>query len=560
MSVGQSGIADHYDVIVVGSGVGGLATAVAAAEAGMSIAVLEKDVLLGGGTALSYGGIWAGCNHLAKAAGIPDSREAVLDYMRFVAGGCADEELMATFIDHAPVALEFFERCGVRMEVTRNLPDHYFPVAPGSTADGRSVEPRPISLQELGEWGPKIRDSFIDSRCISVGEFVSWGGIVNFNNWDHAIVADRKAKEIRTNGPALIAHLLKALLARGGAVFVESAVTGLVQKAGKVKGVRIGDREIRAERAVVLATGGWEGDPELRRQFEGVPEGCSPFPKAVSGDGLRLAVALGAGTALIRNNLAIMLGYYVPPKADAREPEFRLAQIMECQCPHTIIVNPQGARFSDESYFQDTVEALRKYNIWDRSYPNSPNYLIFDRQYVEGFSFAGAPPDTEPPEWVSRGPTLSALAGTLGISPEGLEQAVARFNGFAREGTDHDFHRGEKKWSLADRETIRGGNEQNRRLGGVEKAPFYGVRLYPGIFVSSGGVRTDRNGQVLNAHGAPIENLYAIGNVAAHLEYGIGYQAGYSLASGLTFGHLAAQHIESTGKGSRKKTPKQRRA
>lgn len=551
MAVGRTALAESYDVIVVGSGVGGVATALAAAEAGMTVAVLEKDTLLGGGTALSYGGIWAGCNHLAKAAGIPDSREAVLDYMRFVAGGCAEEELLTTFIDHAPEALEFFDRCGVSMELTRNLPDHYYPVAPGSTPDGRSVEPKPISVRELGEWGPKIRDSFIDPRCISVGEFVSWGGVVNYNNWDHAIVAERKAKHIKTNGPALIAHFLKALLARNVSVFLETPVLELIHEASIVKGVRIGDgREIRAHRAVALATGGWEGDPELRRQFEGAPEGCSPFPQAVSGDGLRLASDLGAATALIRNNLAIMLGFYVPPKSGACEPEFRLTQIMECQCPHTIIVNSQGERFSDESYFQDTVEALRKFDVWTRKFPNSPNFLIFDQQYVAGFSFAGAEPGSEPPGWVSRGESLEDLASSLQISPEGLQRTVQRFNGFAREGVDHDFHRGEKKWSLADRDTIRGGNAQNRRLGGLEKSPFYGVRLYPGIFVSSGGLRTDRNAQVLNARGSRIGNLYAIGNVAAHLEYGIGYQAGYSLASAMTFGRLAVRHMEGNGRGA----------
>jgi 3-oxosteroid 1-dehydrogenase len=455
--------------------------------------------------------------------------------------------LLKTFIDQVPVALEFFERCGVQMELTRNLPDHYYPIAPGSTADGRSVEPSPISLHDLGEWGDKIRDSFIDSRCILVGEFVAWGGIVNYNNWDHAVVAERKAKKIKTNGPGLIAHFVKNLLPRNADIFVDTAVDELLHDGCKVTGVRtIGGREILANRAVVLATGGWEGDPVLRRQFEGVPEGCSPFPKAVSGDGMRLGGALGAASALIRNNLAIMLGFYVPPKSGAREPEFRLTQIMECQCPHTIIVNAQGARFSDESYFQDTVEALRKYDVWGRCYPNSPNFLIFDSEYVAGFSFAGAEPGTEPPAWVSRGETLEALTDSLGISTVGLQQTIERFNGFARDGVDLDFHRGEKKWSLADREAILGGNTQNRRLGGLEKAPFYGIRLYPGVFVSSGGLRADRNGQVLNVRGAPIGGLYAIGNVAAHLEYGIGYQAGYSLASAMTFGHLAVRHMESS--------------
>jgi 3-oxosteroid 1-dehydrogenase len=536
-------LADSYDVVVAGSGVAGVSAALAAAELGLTVALLEKDTQLGGGTALSYGGIWVGCNHVARAAGIPDSRAAVLDYMRFVAGGAADDELMAAFIDQAPIAIEFFARCGIEFQLTRGLADHYYPVAPGSTADGRSIEPVPISTRVLGSWGACIRDSFIDPRILTVEEFVTWGGVVNYNNWDHARVAERRRKEIKANGPALIIHFMRALLARGVAIFLDAPVERLALNGAEVTGVQVrGGYVVGARRGVVLATGGWEGDATLAREFEGMPDGCSPFPQAVNGDGWRLASAAGASTALIRNNLAIMLGFHVPAEAEG-EPEFRLAQIMECQCPHTIIVNAQGERFSDESYFQDTVEALRRYDIWARRHPNSPSYLIFDQQYVDGFSFCGAPPGTAPPQWVVRGDSLAELAGRLAISADGLKRSIARFNDFARAGVDADFHRGEKKWSLADRAVIKGGNPANRRLGPLTQPPFYGVQLCPGIFVSSGGVRANRHGQAVDGQGNGIAGLYAIGNTAAHLEYGIGYQAGYSLASGMTFGYLAARHM-----------------
>jgi 3-oxosteroid 1-dehydrogenase len=342
----------------------------------------------------------------------------------------------------------------------------------------------------------------------------------------------------------LIIHFVKGLLARNVPIFLDTPAESLLCEDGHVSGVRVrGGRHVRAHKGVILATGGWEGDAVLAREFEGVPEACSPFPRAVNGDGWRLACSVGASTALVRNNLAIMLGFYVPPVGHASEPEFRLAQIMECQCPHTIIVNSRGERFSDESYFQDTVEAIRRYDIWSRTYVNSPSYLIFDSQYAKGFSFAGGTPGTEPPQWVSRGDTLDQLAAKLDVSSEGLAATVARFNGFAREGIDHDFHRGEKKWSLSSREAIKGGNPLNRRLGTVEESPFFGVRLYPGVFVSGGGVRTNRHGQAVDAYGGGIRKLYAIGNTSAHLEYGIGYQAGYSLTSGMTFGYLAVQHM-----------------
>ena len=124
-----------------------------------------------------------------------------------------------------------------------------------------------------------------------------------------------------------------------------------------------------------------------------------------------------------------------------------------------------------------------------------------------------------------------------------MATTIDRFNGFARNGEDQDFHRGEKRWSLAARDAIKGGNPLNRRLGTLEKPPFYGVRLYPGVFVPGGGVRTNPHGQALNTSDVAIPGLYAVGNTAAHLEYGIGYQAGYSLASGMTFGYLAALHM-----------------
>lgn len=529
------------DLAIFGSGAGGLSTAVAAREAGLDVVLCEKDVLVGGGSALAHGGLWAAANHVAAAEGIADSREAGLAYMRFVAGHAADDAMMAAYINSAPEALRFFESCGLKLRVIHGFPDHYFPMAPGSTEVGRSLEPQPISLLELGPWADKIRDSEIEPHRASVKEFLAWGGLVNRKNRDFALVAEREKTRTWTCGAALVAHLLKALLARGVEPRLGTAIEGLVVENGAVTGARItGGQTIRTRKGVVLSTGGWEGDPELARSFEGLPGWHSPFPSAVSGDGYRLAVGAGAATALIRENLAVMVGMPVPPRSGAGEAEFRLVQIFECQAPHTMIVNAKGKRFSDESYFQDTAAAIRQYDVWRREPRNLPCYMLFDSQYVEGFGFCGRDIGTIPPEWVARDASLSGLAGQLGIDGDGLAEAVERFNGFAREGVDRDFHRGEKKWTQARRDMIRGGGP-NRALGTLEKPPFYGVRLYPAAFVPSGGVRTDAEGRALDPSGRPIPGLFAIGNTAAHLEYGVGYQAGYSLTAAMTFGYRCAQ-------------------
>jgi succinate dehydrogenase/fumarate reductase flavoprotein subunit len=537
-------VADSYDVIVAGSGIAGLSAALAAAESGLSVAVFEKDCVIGGGTSLSYGGIWVGCNHIAKASGIEDSLEAVREYMRFVAGGSADDELLETFIQNSPAIAEFYQGCGIKFQLTRGFADHYYPIAPGSVSTGRMFEPEPISLDEVGDLGPRIRDPIVDPRLLTVEEISRWGGMTNHPNWDHAVIEHRKKNRIRANGPALIIHFVKALKDRDISIFLNTPIESLERADHGVSGARLlKGRLVRATKGVVLATGGWEGDPVLAHEFEAAPEAHPTFPPAISGDGWKLAVKMGASTALIRNNLAIILGFPVPPSQGATESEFRLAQILECLCPHTVIVNSNGERFSDETYFQETAEELRRFDIVERKYRNLPCYLIFDSQYVEAFSFCGGPVGAMPPQWVERADTMGGLADCLKISREGLESTVARFNGFARQGRDEDFHRGEKRASMTRRDAIKVGNPVNQRLGTLEKPPFFGIRLYPGVFVSSGGVRINRHGQAVDAQGCAIPKLYAIGNTAAHLEYGIGYQAGYSLASGMTFGYLAVQHM-----------------
>ena len=536
---------DEYDLVVVGSGVGGMATALAALEAGMSVAMLEKDHWIGGGTALSHGGLWAGCNHIARRAGIPDSREAVIEYMRFVAGGEADNELLMAYVDSAPVALEYFERCGVGIRLLPGFPDHYFPVAPGSTEVGRSLESVPVSLRDLGELGDRIENSEIDPHRASVSEFISWGGIVNRKNRDHALVTKREQDKVRTCGAALIAHFLKGLLRHNTTPFLETAAEELLERNGAITGILTNTgRQVKGRYGVVLAAGGYEGDAEMTRSFEGLPGWHSPFPKAIAGDAFRLATEVGAASAFTRNNLAVMVGVPVPSKVKGHEPEFRLVQIFECQMPHTIIVNAQGKRFSDEAYFQDTIAALRHYDVWKREYPNLPCYMLFDSQYVENFAFCGNDIGTPPPEWVTQADTLEELAGLLGISKSGLLATVAEFNSNARDGVDRAFHRGEKKWTQAKSQEIRGIGTPNPALGPLDKAPYFGVQLFPAAFVPSGGIRTNSNGQVLSIRGKPIPNLFAVGNSAAHLEYGIGYQAGYSLTAAMTFAYRCVEHLK----------------
>jgi 3-oxosteroid 1-dehydrogenase len=134
---------------------------------------------------------------------------------------------------------------------------------------------------------------------------------------------------------------------------------------------------------------------------------------------------------------------------------------------------------------------------------------------------------------------LPELAVKLGIDSDQLEKTVRRFNGFVETGGDADFHRGESQWKLASATAARG---TNGCLGTIGEPPFYGIELHPSGG-SSVGLLTDIHGRVMHQRRYPIPGLYASGNAAGATEQGVGYQAGLSLASAMTFSHLAVRHM-----------------
>jgi len=530
-----------YDVVILGTGIAGLATALAASERGLRPLLIEKSDKLGGGTTNSYGLIWIGDNHLARAAGYEDNRTDILSYMRFLAGGEEREANLRALVDWSPRVLQFFELCGVRFRLTHGVADHYYGVAPGGRSEGRSLEVDLISGYELGEWRNRVRTPAHAPVFITAEEQIAWGGINCFSDWDEVLVRERRARDMRGKGLGLVCHFLKAVLARGVPILTETRVERLAFDGERVIGVRLDDgREIAARRGVMLATGGYESNPDLVRDFEGLPNWLSQCPPSITGDGLVLATELGATIRMIRNNMQLFLSFPIPPESPEEESDFHLAGIIEMCSPHTMVVNRSGRRFADESYFQGIVPALRYFDPATHRYPNLPCYLIFDQDYAAAYSFAGRPAGAAIPDWVASASTLASLATKLGIDPAGLESTAERYNGFCRSGKDEDFHRGELAWRLAQDQTLPQG--RNQSLGSLATSPFFGIELQASS-AGSAGVLTNEMGQVLHRRGRPIQGLYANGNTAARVEFGAGYQAGLTLASGMTFGYLAVEHM-----------------
>jgi 3-oxosteroid 1-dehydrogenase len=528
-----------YDVIVLGSGISGLAAALSAAENGLRTLLIEKADKLGGGTVYSFGLLWVGNNHLAREAGYDDSREDVIRYMKFLAAGEALEPNLLAYVDRADDAIRFFERCGIGFTIARGVKDHYVGVAPGARDEGRTLEANLISGHELGAWRERVRVPGPEPYYLLGQEQIAWGGLNRIAHWDQDLIKRRQGADMRGKGWGLACNFLKALLARNVDIVTGEAIQALITQGERVVGVwNSANEPIEAKLGVVLATGGYEANPELVRAFEGLPNWGAIYPSSVSGDGMILATEIGAAVEMLRNHLVLQFGFHLGGVRVSDEPAFRPAGRTELCSPHTLVVNKHGRRFADEAYFQEMVGAMRRFEARSHEYVNLPAYLIFDQQYVWQFCFAEKPAGSVP-DWVQQDDTLDGLARKLGIDASGLVQTVERFNGFARNGRDEDFARGEYEWRL---NTYNPVGLKNHSLGEVREGPFYGVELY--ICGNGGaGVLTNEHAQVMNARRRPIPGLYAIGNASVHRDYGSGYQAGYSLTSGMTFGFLATEHM-----------------
>jgi len=368
---------------------------------------------------------------------------------------------------------------------------------------------------------------------LGASELVKLGGANSPAAWKAAAALERDSPDQRGAGAGLIVWLLVTALRHGVQLRIGMRGAALIMEDGRVAGVvtTSGER-IAARRAVVLASGGYEANDALVDRFESLPGWQSMFPPSLRGDALVMAQEKGAAAHVIGDNLSVFLGFRNPEEA----PDLcRLSGTQELTAPHTMVVNRHGRRFADESFFQAVAPRLRDFDPYRAERPNLPCFLVFDAQYGGRQSFGGRPPGAPVPSWVPRDDTLAGLAAQLGIDAGGLEATVARFNADARAGRDREHRRGETPWGL-------GRLNPAATLGPVEKPPFHGLRLHP-TALSSAGLLADARARVLHVRGHPIPGLYAVGNAAARTETGAGYQTGYSLASGMTFGLIAARDV-----------------
>ncbi|MCP4595988.1 FAD-binding protein [Neptuniibacter sp.] len=530
------------DVLVVGSGGSGLTAAMVAHDMGSRVTLIEKTDKIGGATALSGGFPWIPNNHLEKELGIPDSREEALTYMTFITQRRVDDELVEVLIDKGPEMLKYIEdKVGLRFSVS-SMPDYHAEKI-GGKVKGRSLGPPAFDTNLLGEkWKDKIRPAPITMIPISWAEFEASDAMANPKNLDFKKMAENMTKGIVGMGMATVGYLLKGCLDRDIELLLKSRARELVLEDGRVIGLKA-EKDgqgfcIRASQGVILASGGFEWNEELKNAFIPGPDLQALSHPANEGDGHRMAMAVGA-------ELGNMSEFWGQPAAIRPGEEYEGRQLVritmgERSLPHAIMVNRNGRRFVDEAHnYSDIAKTFCAVDPVAHDHCNFPAWVIFDQQFRERYGVLTVFPDAPDPDWLIKAETLEDLAGKAKIDAKGLKATVERFNGFAREGVDPDFHRGA---SAYDKWGGDANHKPNPSLGTIENPPFYAMSIVLGTLGTKGGPRTDVNGQVRHIMGGIIQGLYAAGNVMASTS-GPGYGgAGNTIGAGMTWGYIAAKH------------------
>ncbi|WID96666.1 FAD-dependent oxidoreductase [Bosea vestrisii] len=553
------------EVLVIGSGAGGLSTAITARKHGLNVIVAEKDRFFGGTMAYSGGVLWIpGSVHAAKA-GLPDSREAALGYLRQETGNFYAGDVVETFLDIAPRMVDFFERETEVRFLLSNYPD-YHPDVPGGVAKGRSLTAAPYDARHLGKELARLRPpletiTFIGMMFNSSNEDLKhfFRATRSFNS--ALYVARRLASHIKdlvlyrrgvqvTSGNALAARLARSAFDLGIPILTGMPAKDLIVESGRVVGARFeaedGIREIRAKRAVVLACGGFPHDEaRMAAAYPHVARGgrhVSPTPTANTGDGIRLAESAGARCELRYPNAAAWMPVSEVPLGGGRTGVF--PHLVDRYKPGVIAVNRAGRRFTNESESYHDVGAAM---IADGAQGDATEaWLICDHATIRKYGLGFAKPAPVPiglyvrNGYLRRGATLADLAGAAGLDPRGLETTVARYNRDAERGEDPEFGRGR---SAFNRFLGNPDHKPNPNVAPIRKAPFYALRIVMGDLGTFDGLTTDVVGRVLAADGQLIDGLYAVGNDRASMMGGSYPGAGITLGPIMTFGYLAGCHL-----------------
>ncbi len=542
------------DVLVIGSGAGGLTAAITAHEHGANVLVVEKSDKVGGTSATSGGGTWVPCNHLMEKHDQSDTPDAALTYMKACVGDDVSEDRITTFVDNAPKMLSFIMKNSQVDYISTPYAD-YFPDKPGGKDGWRTLDPVPFNAAKLGDNLEKLRDPHpqtifmgftitIPEASKIITKAKGWLWILMKQKILYTIDLPMRMKTNRhrrlTGGNALLGRLFKSTLDRKIPIWTEAGMTSLVEAKGNVTGAiieRDGKKvQVNARRGVIMAAGGFESNPDMRSQYLKGPTDVawSGAPGTNRGDGHKAAEAVGA-------SLSLMNGAWWGPTIQVPGMDRSIVMFAERSLPGIYMVNDKGERYVNEGSSYDVVgNAMQDYadNTW----------VIFDARARKKYAIGPLMPGSVKPDsktskrimsLIHKADSLEELAKEINVNSDGLLETAKRVARFSETGIDEDFHKGKSAYDryYGDR-TV----EPNPCLAPISEPPFYAFQARPGDIGTKGGIDVDVNAQALTKKSKPIAGLYAVGNCSSSV-MGHSYPgAGATLGPAMTFGYIAAKH------------------
>lgn len=530
----------EFDIVVVGCGGIGLAAALFSRWHGNRVVILEKAAEIGGTTRKAAFWYWVPNNQAMRDAGTADNREDCLRYMARLSHperydssaphlGLTpwEYEMCAAIYDNASVATELLAQKGaLEYRHCAAVPDYWAELPEDKAPTGRILLPK------------------------TANESMSNGGEVAIRTMSAA--ARRDGIEIRTG------HRVQRVV-----LDASERVVGIEADVADGKSVRL-----RARKAVIFASGGFTHDTELRRNFLSAPVfgGCA----AHSNEGDFVLIGSAVGATLRNMNYAWMCPIILE-KALRRDPA--LSGTFSPSGDSMIWVDRSGHRVTNEKLaYNESAQAFFKWDPTRSEYPNLVLIAVWDQRSQDHcasdeYGRFIVPPGTDDSH-VIRGNSIEELTvaikdrfarvgpaiGQMKIDADfaaNLRASIARFNGFARQGRDLDFHRGERQVEL-----LFNGPTAAEPVGPnitmypiSEQGPYYAALMTGGTLDTKGGPMTNADGQVLDAMGKPIPGLYGAGNCVASASGRAYWAGGATLGSHLAFALLAANaaHRERVG-------------
>lgn len=453
------------DIVIIGSGGAGMAAAVAAAEKGARVTVLEKRKTIGG-ISITGMGIFAVESRLQKMKNHPLTKNEAFHFFMDRTHWRADARLVSKYINRSASTIDWLEGMGVKFEL---LDIH---------------------------WGEHAFDQTGHIVCTPEGLKLR-GGVSNY----------------------MVMAMYDRALELGVEVLTNTQMTDLIKENGRITKVLAKNSEGTEYefdvKAAVVATGGYAHDPEMLMKFDGRTLNKDYFLMhniPLDGEGIKLAWKAGAGS----DGMCIMeagyvggINYKAYPDVKRIPHSMYLTNVVESPL---LYVNMNGLRFIDESLFSKTYRAnaiarqkdrtayvildsagarfLEEQGIADVGYMSRETNCLPGIEKIIQENAALGTPD------VVMADTLEELADKCGIPAENLAKTVEEYNRFCDKGYDEQFGK-DHRWLLP-----------------VRTDRFYALQVRLEGYGTVGGIKINENGEVCTDNDEVIPGLYAAGDCA----------------------------------------------